>query len=417
MLVMVLTAKLKLRVPKASEPAFRETIKQVTESFNRVSKVGYDAKLTNGVELHRRTYRFEKDLTKLPSQLVCCTRVKATEALSSVRKLQQKWDRKVKKNPAKYKPKTFRCPNSKQMAIRYDRRSATVKLRDGKATLVTVEGRQEVSFGIPERFVPLIDNKVCSCDLILDRKGRFFLHVVLEVKEPVFWHNNRVVGVDLGISRHAVISDAKGTINKFFGNRNWRVIEQKAKKLRQALRSKGTRSAKRHLRKIGRRVNRFRNDCDHVIAKAILVAIPKGTILAMEDLTDIREAKGRRKNGLHSWSFERLKTTIEDKAKLAGCKVDLVNPRDTSRQCSRCGDTRKSNRKSQSRFLCHACHLSLDADLNASRNIAKISFYHAPSNLPAVGMPTAEGCQSTSPSSGPSVSSVTGKLSPLGDSR
>ena len=75
MLVMVLTAKLKLRVPKASEPAFRETIKQVTESFNRVSKVGYDAKLTNGVELHRRTYRFEKDLTKLPSQLVCCTRV------------------------------------------------------------------------------------------------------------------------------------------------------------------------------------------------------------------------------------------------------------------------------------------------------------------------------------------------------
>jgi transposase len=49
--------------------------------------------------------------------------------------------------------------------------------------------------------------------------------------------------------------------------------------------------------------------------------------------------------------------------------VVKVDPRHTSQQCSRCGHQHRSNRRSQSLFLCRACGYSLNADLNASINI------------------------------------------------
>ncbi len=47
----------------------------------------------------------------------------------------------------------------------------------------------------------------------------------------------------------------------------------------------------------------------------------------------------------------------------------LVDPRDTSRRCSRCGYVDKRNRVSQSEFRCRACGYELNADLNAAENI------------------------------------------------
>ena len=41
----------------------------------------------------------------------------------------------------------------------------------------------------------------------------------------------------------------------------------------------------------------------------------------------------------------------------------------TSQQCSACGYVDKKNRKDQSHFKCKCCVLSLNADVNAARNI------------------------------------------------
>jgi transposase len=57
---------------------------------------------------------------------------------------------------------------------------------------------------------------------------------------------------------------------------------------------------------------------------------------------------------------------------MAGIPLVFVDPRNTSRTCSECGHCEKANRKSQAEFVCKHCGHSMNADLNAARNIASL---------------------------------------------
>jgi len=241
---------------------------------------------------------------------------------------------------------------------------------------------------LPENFNKYSEWKVCSSELVWDRKDRLFLHVVLDGDGKPFVPNGLVVGVDLGISRPAVMSTADGKFNRFLGKREWRAIEGRGYTYRRVLERKGTKPARRKLKRLSGKVERFRRDCDHVLARQIVDSVPTGTTLVFENLKDIRERCGRKKGKaqdgrMHRWSFARLFGFVDYKARLAGVRVGKVDPRNTSRQCSRCGDVRRSNRKDQGRFECHACHRALNADLNAARNIAQ--------KLAPAGMPAGDG--------------------------
>lgn len=52
-----------------------------------------------------------------------------------------------------------------------------------------------------------------------------------------------------------------------------------------------------------------------------------------------------------------------------GCEVVLVDPKDTSRECSACRHTTTENRPSQAVFRCVACGHAEHADVNAAKNI------------------------------------------------
>ena len=393
---MKVTLRLKLSCSPKATQALRETTAQYTEAFNRATKTGWDNHTTNGMKIHSFNYTNERAQTKLPSQLICSAFSKAGEALSSVKALQTKRDAKLKKNP-KLKPKTFRCPRSKLQAVRFDgKRASMVKLREGWATLSSVEGRQEVGFKLPPNFNRYAEWEVRSSELVWGERDRAFLHVVLEGNGKPFVPSGLVVGVDLGICKPAVMSSADGKFNRFLGDKRWADAERKLLEHRRVLQRKGTKPAKRLLKALSRKVNRFREECDHVLSRRIVDSVPTGTTLALENLKDIRErcgiGKGRLQDGrMHRWSFDRLFGFVEYKGELAGLKVEKIDPRHTSQRCSKCGDTRKTNRKSQSRFECHACLLSLNADLNGARNIAR--------KLAVAGMPATVGRPSTGPMS------------------
>lgn len=63
-----------------------------------------------------------------------------------------------------------------------------------------------------------------------------------------------------------------------------------------------------------------------------------------------------------------LKHFIEYKCDWYGKHLVLVNPKNTSRKCSKCSYVDKNNRKNK-KFYCLKCGLKMDADLNASINI------------------------------------------------
>ena len=144
---------------------------------------------------------------------------------------------------------------------------------------------------------------------------------------------------------------------------------------RQRLQKVNTKNAKRRLRKNAGRERRFQKDVNHCIAKALVKkAVVSCKALALEDLSGIRErvtVRHEHRYERHSWAFFQLREYITYKAAWAGVPVRLVDPRNTSRTCSRCGHCEKANRKNQADFLCQRCGFAANADENAALNISR----------------------------------------------
>jgi putative transposase len=216
-----------------------------------------------GVELHKRTYYdLRTQFPDLPAQLVCAARVKATEAVTSAltwaKKVEQAYPNRVAKAKKKgwkipvFKP--VKCPHSRMTPIRYDQRSYWVKWDTNTCSLATVAGRIVLPFTIPAYSHTYAEHRPCSADLCY-RKGRFTLHIVVDVPDPVVSPNETIVGIDLGRGRPAVTSE-----RQFLGEKRWKEQERKYFRLKRKLQARGTRSAKRHLKNLSGKQLRQRRD-------------------------------------------------------------------------------------------------------------------------------------------------------------
>lgn len=340
-------AVIKLKVP--CKKVFLETMKQYSKSAQHVTDKGWEIGEWYKGKLHPLTYRQIRGITKLPSQLVCSSRDKACEILKSLRKI---------KNPAKPIIK-------KHLTIRYDARSFWFKPIKNEywVSLLTINGRIKFPADIPEYYWKYLDWNVRDANLILDRKDRLFLHITFARDISAPSDSEGVLGVDVGINHVAVTSN-----RKFFNAKQIKLKKIKFRKVRSKLQAKGTRSARRLLKKISGREKRFMAYWNHVISKQIVNNCNAGTI-AIEELKGIRNSrKGKRFNfWLNSWSFYQLHSFISYKAARKGIKVMKASPYMTSQSCSKCGAI---GSRSKGFFSCH-CGYSLNADLNASFNLAK----------------------------------------------
>ncbi|GHO49840.1 RNA-guided endonuclease InsQ/TnpB family protein [Ktedonospora formicarum] len=367
------TLVLQLQPTHEQAKHLQQTVQEHTACFNAVADEGFTSGCCNGIELHKRTYYdLRAQYPHLPAQLVCAARVKATEAVKSA------LDR-LKKGRKASAPRSRLCP------IRYDQRSYWVKWNSHTCSLATVEGRVHLSFTVPKQAQKYIGGTVCSADLC-SRKGTYTLHVVVRLPDPLVLSSDDVIGVDLGLNHPAVTSH-----RHFLGERRWKEQERRLFRLRRKLQAKGTKSAKRHLRKLSGKLFRQRKDHDHVLSKRIVEHATAGSTIVLENLTHIRSRarlrKGEGQRRLHSWSFAQFHSFLSYKAQEKGIEVVKVDPRHTSQTCSRCGHQARNNRRSQSLFLCRACGLSVHADLNAARNIRE-------KHLASLGTSLAGGSQS-----------------------
>lgn len=352
---MIVTQTIRLRIVVDAKHGDRlaETVRQYATAFNAVAEAGWDSKTVNGVKLHHATYRALRNKLDLPAQLVISARMKAVEALKSVRE-------RAKQG------KKASCPQTTKPSVRFDARSYRLDW-SGAVRLTVIGGRIEAPVLFDRHSETFKGLKTCSADLVRKRES-WFLHVVVEKEVPDHANTGKAIGVDRGVCRPAVTSNGQ-----FLGKSKWRAIEERLLALRRRLQGKGTRSAKRHLVRLNDRLARFRRDCDHVLSKRLVKSCEPGDTLVFEDLNGIRDnakVRGRtNRRRLHSWSFARLEAFVGYKAALRGVKIAHVDPADTSRRCPKCGLIDKKNRRTQSTFRCVRCGFERNADLVGSWNI------------------------------------------------
>jgi IS605 OrfB family transposase len=96
-----------------------------------------------------------------------------------------------------------------------------------------------------------------------------------------------------------------------------------------------------------------------------------GDTIVLESLSGIRNKRLRKKQRaeVNSWNYLQLEQYLTYKAMAKSVHIEHVDARYTSQRCSKCGHIARSNRKTQSGFRCTKCSFTLNADLNAARNI------------------------------------------------
>lgn len=132
------------------------------------------------------------------------------------------------------------------------------------------------------------------------------------------------------------------------------------------LQSKG---AKRVLKITKRKQSRRTKDINHKVSRVIVdYAKTHCKAVVLEDLGNIRKGKARRYVEKSQWSFAQLDGFIRYKAALLGVPVFYVDPRNTSKGCSRCGEINEVNGK---QFKCSKCGHFDHRDANAAFNIVQ----------------------------------------------
>lgn len=343
---MLKTLQIKLLPDEEQKDILIDTFIRFNEACNFVSRIAFDKKLFNKVFLQRIVYKDIRERFGLAAQLAVRVIAKVVETY------------KVDKEHFH----EFRDFGS----IVYDQRILSFKGMD-EVSINTVHGRIRIPITIGKyREIPF-ERIRGQCDLIR-RNKQFYLMVAVEVPEEPLIEAKDIIGVDMGIENIAV--DSTG---KYYSGDEIKDVRKHYSDLRSRLQSKGTKSAKRHLRKLSGKESRFVRNVNHVISKEI-VQKAKGTssAIAIENLNGIRMRttvkKGQRY--IHnSWAFHQLRSFIEYKAMEAGIPVIVVDPKNTSRECPVCHTIDKRNRPERSRFRCISCGFEGEADFVASLNI------------------------------------------------
>ncbi|MGW2372183.1 RNA-guided endonuclease InsQ/TnpB family protein [Kitasatospora sp. NPDC001683] len=267
---------------------------------------------------------------------------------------------------AESKPIVFR----EDAAQSYDDRCLSWQLDAQTVSIWTTAGRLKgVRFVCsPDALKTLREHRKGESDLIT-RGGEFFLIATCDIPEPEMFEPTGWIGVDLGIESIATTSTGYRAAGRGLTRHRRRMLDLRAK-----LQKKGTKSAKRVLKRISRKESRRARDINHVISKRIVTEAERTTAgIGLEDLSGIRQRARLRKPqrvALHSWAFAQLGSFVAYKAKRAGVPLVYVDPAYTSQTCADCGHIDRRNRPDQATFACRSCGVVAHADRNASRNIA-----------------------------------------------
>jgi putative transposase len=348
MVVMKLVVQTQLVPDPEQDRKLRAIVGQFNAAANFAAGVAFERRTANVYEVRKLAYAEVRERFGLSSQMAQLAIKAACDAYR--------------------RDKSIRPVFRPDAAIVYDQRVMSFKGID-RVSLLTLEGRVVIPFVFGKYCDERFQLPKGQSDLILRDDGKWILLVTVDVPDGAPLPATDFLGVDLGIANIAADSDGEVHSGKAVDD-----VRRKHNLQRRRLQRRGTKNAKKKLRRVSRKEARFRRHENHCISKTLVETAKRtGRGIALEDLKGIRERVTARgsdaRNRLSGWSFGQLYAFLAYKAQLAGVPVETVDPRDTSRMCAECGHCSKSNRKSQAEFVCKACGHRAHADRNAARNI------------------------------------------------
>jgi IS605 OrfB family transposase len=326
--------KLTVRIPLVPDAAQDDALRRTTERFNEAANWAagelFAHRITNKRMAQKLIYHELRQRFKLTAQMAILVIHRVCEASQ--------------------RDKTVRPVFRHDAAITYDPRVLRF-LGLEQVNLWTLAGRLVIPMRIGPDPAQRLGYPKRQADLLC-RDGQGSLSLTVDVPDGTPMDVEDFLGVDLGIVNLA--TDSNG---QTYSGDDVETVRKKHNFQRQRLPRKGTKGAKKKLKRIRRKEARFRRHPSHVIRKQLVQTAQRTACgIALERLKGIRKRDtargGDARNRLGSWGFAQLGGFIVDKARLAGVPVEFVDPRSSSQTSAACGHCRRSNRRRQAEFHC-----------------------------------------------------------------
>ena len=188
------------------------------------------------------------------------------------------------------------------------------------------------------------------------------------------------IGIDVGLKTFAVLSDGTKITKPNFRKKIEKNIIRWQKRV--ARRKKGSERRQIAKDKMNKKYQIANNQTNNYLHKITDKLVKSGyTSFAVEKLNIQNMVKNHRlAKSINYASWNKFFQLLSYKAESAGMKVIEIDPKNTSKICSNCGNI-QSMPLSKRIYLCEECGLQENRDLNASINILKKALNSTSSNF------------------------------------
>jgi putative transposase len=260
-------------------------------------------------------------------------------------------------------PPRFRSRKDHRQAIRFTANARFKVLPNGKLRLPKIGD-------VPVRWSRNLASAPSSVTVIKDAAGRYFASFVVQAEPQATPETGQVIGIDLGLTHFAVLSDGRKIASPQFLRR----AEKKLRRSHQTLSRKEKRSNNRGKArvKVARahaRVADARREFHHQLSTTL---IRETQAVAVEDLAVKALARTRMAKSVHDAGWSAFVRMLEYKARRYGREFRRIGRFEpTSQVCSACGAKDGPKPLHVRAWQCPACGAWLDRDINAAVNVAR----------------------------------------------
>jgi len=353
------------------------------------ARVVYNDALAIYKDAHKAGFPRPQDLDKLviaqakkTEERAWLSEVSNIVLQQSYRDLQQAWSNFFDSLKGERKGKRVGFPKFKKkqsrQAIRFrvggfSVHSCSVKLaKIGHIPMVVSRPPTSLEFDSSEQAAvhsgPL-PSQPTSVTIIKDTIGRYFASFVVEVQQELLPIVENAVGIDLGLTHFAILSNDEKIENPRLHKKRLKRIKRASRKLSRCKKDSNRRNrAKLKLAKLHAKVKDSRTNFLHKLTTRL---VRENQTLAIEDLNVSGMVKNRKLSRAISdagWSSFRVLLTA--KCDKHGRQIAIINRWEaTSQKCSSCGFRGGKKELHIREWQCLNCGTFHDRDINAANNI------------------------------------------------